>query len=172
VQSRLPGRAQRHHIDPTWLADQYLRQERTLVDIAAEVGMHPNTVGRIARRFGLSRRPVTVSRNLLYVGGRPVACAEWIRPAVRRRCGPLRVQRFLTLIEYATYQEAGKALQVTVGVLARQVQNLERDLGVPLLVRAKSLGQPMRLTGAGRRFACDARVALANLQAARAADTK
>lgn len=172
VQSRPQGRAQTHHIDPTWLADQYLRRDRTLADIAAELGMHPNTVSRIARRLELSRRPVRGSRNLHRVGGRPVACAEWIRPAVDPRCGPLRLRRFVTLIEYPTYQEASRALQVTVGVLARQVQRLERDLGVPLLVRAKSMGQPMRLTRAGRKFACDARVALANLQAARASETK
>jgi hypothetical protein len=55
VKSRPPGRAERFHIDPTWLADQYLQRQRTLVDIAADLGMHPNTVGRIARRFGLSR---------------------------------------------------------------------------------------------------------------------
>jgi len=168
VQSRLPGRSLRYHIDPKWLGEQYLVQRRNLVDIAAELGMHPHTVGRIARRLGLPRRPLMAGSNMLYVGGQQVACAEWIRPAFNRRGALLRVERFLALIESPSYKEAAKTLNVPGTTLSSQVLQLEKDLGAALLVRAKGgTGQhPLRLTRTGRRFVREARKALANLQAA------
>jgi hypothetical protein len=167
VQSRPPGMPIRYHIDPKWLAEQYLVRRRTLVDIAAEQGVNPVTVARIARRSGLPSRPLSSGHNILNVGPQPVACAQWIRPAFNRRWAMLRVQRFLTLVEYPTYLDAAKVLNVAGTVLADQVVQLERDLGVSLLVRAKDSQQhPMRLTTAGRKFVRDARKALANLQAA------
>jgi hypothetical protein len=168
VKSRPTGRSLRYHIDPKWLAEQYLVQRRNLVDIAAELGMYPGTVGRIAQRLGLPRRPLMAGSNLLHVGGQRVACAEWIRPAFNRRGALLRVERFLTLIEYPTYKEAAKNLNIPGTTLSSQVLQLERDLGVWLLVRAKgSTGQhPLRLTRTGRRFVREAQKALANLRAA------
>jgi DNA-binding transcriptional LysR family regulator len=80
----------------------------------------------------------------------------------------LRVERFLTLIEYPTYAEAAGALNIAGTILSSQVLQLEGDLGAPLLVRARGgTGQhPLRLTRTGRRFAREARKALANLRAA------
>jgi TniQ/Bacterial regulatory helix-turn-helix protein, lysR family len=167
VKTRPPGRSHRYDIDPRWLAEQYLVQRRNLVDIAAELGMHPNTIDIIARRLGLPHRPLMAGSNMLNVGGQRVACAEWIRPAFNRRGALLRVQRFLTLIEYPSYKKAAMTLNIPGTILSSQVLQLERDLGASLLVRAKGRGQhPLRLTRTGRRFVREARKALANLQAA------
>jgi hypothetical protein len=68
VQTRPPGRSQTYHIDPTWLTEQYLVRRRTLADIAAELGMHPSTVNRIARKSGLPRYALKAGSNILNVG--------------------------------------------------------------------------------------------------------
>ncbi len=166
VQSRPPGRPSQRHIDRKWLAEQYLVQRRHLVDIAAELGMHRNTVGLMARRLGLLRGPLMAGNNILNGSGQRAACAEWIRPVFTRRGGLLRVERFLMLSKYPTYSEAGRVLNIGSATLSSHVRQLERDLGVSLLVRARPGQRPMRLTKAGRRFVRDAKDALANLQAA------
>jgi LysR family transcriptional regulator, cyn operon transcriptional activator len=103
--------------------------------------------------------------NSMLNGSQPVVCAEWIRPAFNRRGGLLRVKRFLALVNYPSYGEAGKVLNVPGAVLGAQVRQLEQALGAPLLIRA-SMHHPLQLTEAGRRFAEDAREALANRHAA------
>ncbi len=166
VKTRPPGRPPRYHIDPMWLVEQYVVKQRNLVDIAAELGAHPKTIGDIARKLGLPRRPFMAGSNLPDVGGRRVACAEWIRPAFDRRGALLRVERFLVLIEYPTVKEAAKTLNIPSTRLSSQVLQLERDLGASLLVRARKGQRPLRLTRTGRRFVREVRKALANLQAA------
>jgi len=143
-----------------------LVQRRNLVDIAAELGMHRNSVGRIARSLGLLGSSLVAGSGILNGSGQRAACAEWIRPAFNRRAGLLRVERFLNLINHPTYLEAGKALNVSVAMLSDQVRQLEQDLGASLLVRARPGQHPLRLTKAGRRFVRDAKEALANLKAA------
>jgi hypothetical protein len=162
VRIRPPGKPRQYHIDQRWLAEQYWVKGRTLVDIAAELGMHQNTVGQIARGSRSPRDSLTAG-NMLN-GSQPVVCPEWIRPAFNRRGGLLRVKRFLTLVNYPSYGQAGKALNVPDDVLSAQVRQLEQALGAPLLIRA-SMHHPLQLTEAGRRFAQDARDALANLHA-------
>jgi len=166
VQARPPGRPRQFHIDRGWLAEQYLVQRRTLVEIAAELGTHRNTVVRIARSLGLSRGPLLVGSSFLNGSDQRVACAEWIRPAFNRRGGLLRVERFLTLIKYPSYKEAGRALNIHDAILSGHVRQLERDLDASLLVRAWTRQHPLRQTKAGDRFVRDATKALASFQAA------
>jgi transposase-like protein len=167
VRTRSLGKPETYGIDVDWLAEQYLVRQRTIADIAAELGLAPRTVSWVTRRQGLMRYSLTAGGSILNDGRRPFACAEWIRPAFSRRGALLRVQRFLALIEYPTYREAAKVLGINQTRLSNQVQQLERDLKVALLVRSnRSANQPLRLTNSGHRFVRDAKTALTNLQGA------
>jgi hypothetical protein len=170
VRTRSLGKPETYGIDVDWLAEQYLVRQRTIADIAAELGLVPRTVSWVTRRQGLMRYSLTAGGSILNDGHRPFACAEWIRPAFSRRGALLRIQRFLALIEYPTYREAAKVLGINQTRLSNQVQQLERDLKVALLVRSnRSANHPLRLTSTGRRFVRDAKTALANLRVAYAA---
>ncbi|MGI8808337.1 MAG: TniQ family protein, partial [Acidimicrobiales bacterium] len=46
----------RHAVDPAWLRTEYVDRRRTLPDLAAEVGMTPTNLARIARRHGIPLR--------------------------------------------------------------------------------------------------------------------
>ena len=77
------------------------------------------------------------------------------------------VASFLVLSETAHFGRAAAQLHVTAAALTKRIQRLERQVGVPLLVR--DTAGVTGLTAAGRRFAVEAEALLATARAARAA---
>ena len=77
------------------------------------------------------------------------------------------VASFLVLSETAHFGRAAAQLHVTAAALTKRIQRLERQVGVPLLVR--DTAGVTGLTAAGRRFAVEAEALLAAARAARAA---
>jgi len=166
VQSRSSGRTRTYHIDRQWLAVEYLQRRRRLVDIAADLGMHRNTLGRIARGYGMHPRLAAKGSNALHRGSKPAPCPRWIRTVFQLRGGLQRVQRFLHLVQYPTIAEAARALHLRPSTLSSQLRRLEREVGVSLLIRSENKGmRPMRLTRDGRRFVRDATQVLNDLVA-------
>jgi DNA-binding transcriptional LysR family regulator len=77
------------------------------------------------------------------------------------------VSSFLVLLREGHYGRAAERLHVSQPTLTRRVQRLERQVGVPLLLRdASGVAGP---TAAGARFAAEAPAILHAAQAARAA---
>ena len=77
------------------------------------------------------------------------------------------VASFLILAETGHYGRAAAQLHVTTAALTKRIQRLERQVGVPLLIR--DTAGVTGLTAAGRRFATEAESLLAAAQVARAA---
>src|SRR4051812_10552955 len=77
------------------------------------------------------------------------------------------VASFLVLAETAHYGRAAAQLHVTAAALTKRIQRLERQVGIPLLIR--DTAGVTGLTAAGRRFAMEADTLLAAADVARAA---
>lgn len=54
--TRTPGRPVQHHISHEWLYAQYIFENRTLDDLAAELGASPSSVARWAKSYGIPIR--------------------------------------------------------------------------------------------------------------------
>lgn len=59
-----------------------------------------------------------------------------------------QIQAFLAIAETGSFQQAARQCNVTQSTISRQIQNLEHDLGMPLLHRSNQA----KLTIAGDRF--------------------
>jgi TniQ/Bacterial regulatory helix-turn-helix protein, lysR family len=165
VQSRPYGPPPKYAVDPAWLTDQYLAHQRTLTDIATELGMHQGTLRKIAQRFGIPLRPRGSRGTILDRGrGEAIPCPAWMRAAFQGHGALQRIERFIRLCEHPNVTQAAQALQVTRCLLAGQLRRLESDVGVQLLTRATRT-RPMRLTSAGRKFLRQARTVMARLHA-------
>lgn len=75
------------------------------------------------------------------------------------------IRAFLRIAQDASFSKAAKALDVSKATLSRRVAQLERDLGVQLLVRTT---RSVQVTEAGRAFIPEAAVVLAALDDATA----
>jgi len=63
IETRKPGRATRHTIDPDWLYTQYVDHQRPLPDLAHERGVSTTTMARWAKTYGVPLRPRGGTRN-------------------------------------------------------------------------------------------------------------
>lgn len=63
IETRKPGRATRHIIDPDWLYTQYIDHQRPLPDLARERGVSTTTMARWAKAYGVLLRPRGGARN-------------------------------------------------------------------------------------------------------------
>ncbi|MGI4792542.1 MAG: LysR family transcriptional regulator [Janthinobacterium lividum] len=75
----------------------------------------------------------------------------------------IHVRSFLAVAEDLHFGRAARRLNMTQSPLSRQVQLLERELGVPLLVRAN---RAVKLTPAGRAFLAEASALLGKAETA------
>ena len=75
------------------------------------------------------------------------------------------LQAFLRIAQEGSFSKAAAALRVPKATLSRRIAQLERDLGVPLLVRTT---RSVQVTDAGRAFIPEAAAVLAALEDATA----
>ncbi|MEU8265437.1 LysR family transcriptional regulator [Micromonospora sp. NPDC048999] len=135
-------------IDPDWLREQSEGQQRSASDIAAELGLTPETVRRNLLRFGIARRPQGF-------GGMPSHSRTYpdlpddIRRAVEGpHHGWLRLRRLQQIIGYPSINKAAQALNLHLATLVNQIAKLEADIGKPLLHRGRP-NRPMSPTEHG-----------------------
>jgi DNA-binding MarR family transcriptional regulator len=135
-------------VDRGWLYQQYVTRRRTLVDIGRECGMSSTTIGRRARehKIPVRRRGGRASDRVSPI---EIHAPRLLRPALIKTGGWQRLERFAAAARYPSLLSVKQ--QLGLGKIDDHIQDLERDLGTQLLVRAGPGGSPMQLTDAGRQ---------------------
>ncbi|MFA5707208.1 LysR family transcriptional regulator [Mycolicibacterium sp.] len=135
-----------------WLYDQYVVRGRALSDIGRDIGMSAANVARWAKIHAIPMRGRGArSQSAAIAAQRFAATAPaLIRPALTGIRGWERLQRFAAASDYANLSIAAADLGVATCTLNNQINQIERELGVTLLVRAWH-ERPMRLTEEGAR---------------------
>jgi len=135
-------------IDPDWLHEQYITQQRSLMDLARERRMDRSSLAKAVERHGiLMRGPRRRDATLLEANP---AVPAMLLPALIGQGGWERLQCFADVIQHCSFTEAAKSLKVHPGRPGHLVSIIERDLGRPVLIRATE-SEPMKLTQFGKR---------------------
>ncbi len=135
-----------------WLRKQYEQEQRSVTDIAHQVGCAPATIARKLRTTGVQIR----GRGGANHATRLRSAAEQDAPELIRRAftcaNPLeRAHRFLIVADSRTYGEAAARVGVAPSGLSAQMGRLAADVGGPLLLGAQR-DRPLTLTALGRRL--------------------
>lgn len=142
----------RNTIERDWLVEQYIHRRRTLPDLAREAGISRSAMARWARIHNIPLRPRggASHHTSLRAPDQAETLPAILRKAFTGRFAWQRLSRFVAAQSYPTIAEAAQNLGVHKVKLQDQIRLLERDLGHPLLERAKR-GTPMKLTRFGKR---------------------
>jgi len=146
-----PGRPKRITVDEGWLRAQYLDGHRTLPDIAAELGVSPTNLSRIARQHQIPLRPRGGSSHAV-----AISCPnDWPHPlasAVLGQSGRQRVERFQVYARTRSLNQGAVRLSTTTPVLLSQLAQLERACGGQLIERSTRRQEAQQLTVLGQRL--------------------
>lgn len=127
--------------DRAWLSEQYVRNRRTLGDIAQELRLSRETV-----RLWIHRYELPFTSNYVDTSGSLIEASEartLLAPALRSPKGWSRLILFVECLQHASIAAAARALEREPSSLRAQIRNLEADLGGALLNRARL---PLRMT--------------------------
>lgn len=130
-----PGRAR---LDPAWLLQQYITWDRSLPDIAAELGCGASTLKRFAHEQGISLRRRSGPGGFAHLdapGLHPSQLPEPLRSALHGQVPGQRLRRFIALAEHPSLTRAARVLGARQSTLTQQLQHLERACGGLLLQR-------------------------------------
>jgi hypothetical protein len=148
--------AQVHHVpirrvrkpDRDWLYREFVIKRRRLPDIAAQLGCHPDTVGKYVHSFGLPRQ-----RNSTDPSAIPMTTRDALRllapPIARRRWTALT--QFATASAYPTLTVAAEHIGISVSTLCTNIGRLEAAYGERVFIRACQ-PLPMELTTSGAQL--------------------
>ncbi|MDQ6614736.1 MAG: LysR family transcriptional regulator [Actinomycetota bacterium] len=145
------GRAARIKVDESWLRAQYLDRRRTLPDIAAELGMSPGNLARIAQQQHLPTRPRGGGSHAASL----TAPADWPHPladAILGQGGRQRLERFQVYARTRSLNQGAARLSSTVPVLVNQLDQLEHACGGLLIERSGRRQQAQQLTPLGHQL--------------------
>lgn len=138
-------------VDEEWLRSQYLEEHRTLPDIAAELGMSPSNLARVARRHQIPLRPkggASHAASISAPSGWPLPLAR----AVLGQAGRQRVERFQVYSRARSINEGAARLSTTTPVLLSQLAQLEHACGGTLIERSTRRHVAQRLSALGQRL--------------------
>jgi hypothetical protein len=138
-------------VDEEWLRSQYLDEHRTLPDIAAELGMSPSNLARVARRHHIPLRPkggASHAASISAPSGWPLPLAR----AVLGQAGRQRVERFQVYSRARSINEGAARLSTTTPVLLSQLAQLEQACGGTLIERSTRRHVAQRLSPLGERL--------------------
>jgi hypothetical protein len=136
-------------IDPDWLREQAEVHQRSSAEIAAELGLTPETVRRNLARFNIARRPQGFAGMPSHSRTYPDLPDDICRAVEGPRHGRLRLRRFQQIIAYPSLNVARRALGSNLATLTNQIAKLETDIGKPLLNRGRPY-RPMTPTEHGQ----------------------
>ncbi|MEV7288181.1 LysR family transcriptional regulator [Streptomyces sp. NPDC093252] len=138
--------------DRNWLIEQYVHGHRTLPDLAREKGMSTSNMARWAKTHSIPLRPRgSASHNqALRAADEAGRAPRILRPALTGRGADERLSRFAAASAQPSLSAAAAALGLNTFTLVAQINQIERELSGPLLVRAER-GRPMTLTPLGKK---------------------
>lgn len=147
-----PGPKVKFVFERDWLFDQYVQRQRSLPEIAAEVGVSITSVARWAKTFGIPLRRRGGGSHTAVRTARQTAehAPELLKPVLATPGGWERLQTFAKAAAYPTLGSAAEHLAMTQSVLTLKVRRIEAELGMKLLERAVR-GRPMAVTVDGAR---------------------
>ncbi|MDX8143284.1 TniQ family protein [Lentzea sp. BCCO 10_0061] len=119
-------------VDPDWLREQYTTWNRSLTDIANEIGCRKATLRAFAEAQGIPRRPRSGGTDCITTGtiaGHPADMPYLLRKSLIGRQSRHRLERFLAMTHYPSLNQAASALGVHQCTLTSQLQLLERACG-------------------------------------------
>ncbi|HEV2809706.1 MAG TPA: TniQ family protein, partial [Acidimicrobiales bacterium] len=138
-------------VDEGWLRSQYLEEHRTLPDIAAELGISPSNLSRIARQHQIPLRPrggASHAASISAPSGWPLPLAA----AVLGQAGRQRVERFQVYARARSINQGAARLSTTTPVLLSQLVQLENACRGTLIERSTSRHEAQRLSPLGERL--------------------
>lgn len=126
---------------------------RTLPDLAREKNMSTANMARWAHSHRIPLRPRGGASHDLFLRtiDQAAALPSSVAKALTSPHAWQRLTRFAATVGYQTVTEAAQQLGVTQSTLVTQIGYLERDIGGPLLERAKR-GRPMTPTPLGEQL--------------------
>jgi len=139
----------RHNIDRDWLHEQYVTQQRTMPEIAAETGASTATIARLIQEHAIPARgrgAPSHQQSLTAGNGYP----EPLASAVLRPGGTERVGRFQVYARTRSLNAAAKRLGAHSATLTTQLAALETACAGALLERLTRDQRPQQLTTLGR----------------------
>ncbi|MEU4360355.1 TniQ family protein [Promicromonospora sp. NPDC023987] len=135
--SSKPAKAFR--VDPDWLREEYLTWRRSLPDIADEIGCGLSTLRAFAHAHDIHIRPGIDTHDFIdrhATGGRhPSQFPQPLRDALRGLGARRRLERFVTLANQPSINQAARAHGCSSANLTTQLATLERASGGPLIQR-------------------------------------
>ncbi|HEX6343085.1 TniQ family protein [Umezawaea sp.] len=136
-----------------WLTEHYVDGGRSAEELAAELGLHPNTVLRWCRRHDLAVRPAGAHGHRSARHSTDTVPPE-LHPALTGTRPWKRLAAFAETRNHATLQDAAAALGLDRKTLDRYVRRLENELGHQLVHRdGTDLRTHTTLTIEGNTFA-------------------
>ncbi|MFI6739472.1 TniQ family protein [Nonomuraea sp. NPDC050451] len=148
-------------IDPEWLRDQLENQQRTLKEIAEELGIASGHLAELARELSIPirGRGSHNSRHPLTPYGGPHAFTPEVWSALQGERSVKRARRFLAATQHATLRQAAANLGISSANLHQLLNVLERRTGT-LLFERKGKRRTLTLTEAGHAFSRNVQQAL------------
>ncbi|WP_125777999.1 TniQ family protein [Antribacter gilvus] len=140
-------------VDPAWLREQHHTWQRSLADIAAEIGCNHNTLGSFAHTHAIAVRPSGGSGNINRhaTGGRhPSQLPQPLRDALHGTGALLRLERFVTLAHQPSINQTAQAVGCSAPNLLHQLDILEHAAGGHLLQRSARSRRGTTLTPLGQ----------------------
>lgn len=138
-------------VEREWLYEEYVNKLRTISDIAKEIGMNPSNLLDWANKLKIPLRGRGPQNQRVVLAARVAAsnAPTIIRPALAAIGGWNRLQRFAVVANHRSLRDAQRELGIRQDVLTKQIGQIESELGMTLLIRARR-GEPMQLTDDGR----------------------
>lgn len=146
--SRTPWHTRRWRFSEQALRLWYQDQHLTTYQIGERLHLSAPAVQRHLDAAGINRRPRGGGSRPVGTSLLPVQDLPMVAAATATQGGLTRIKRFVTAMQYPTVTAAARELGVTQAVLTVQLQELERDVGVALYLRAER-GRPQQMTSAG-----------------------
>ena len=149
-----PAQAPRRHdeIDKDWLHNEYVLNQRTLPELAAEKAMSTMNMARWAKHHGIPLRGRGGPSHTATLNAAKAAdtAPTLLKTALTAIGGAERLARFAAASHYPSVTTAAAELGLRQPVLHTQIGRLATDFGGPLLTPAER-NHPMTLTPLGRR---------------------
>ncbi|MGY1947659.1 helix-turn-helix domain-containing protein [Nocardia asiatica] len=135
--------------DRDWLFKQYIVRQRTVGELADEVGVSSPHMSRLANKYRIPIRARGGTQQAPVIDAAAAAVTPTVlHPVLAIVDGWPRLQRFAVAAEHPNLVEAAAELGVSREVVNHQIMRVERDFGGPLLIRATGT-RPMTLTPLG-----------------------